>query len=124
METILIVDDHPLVFMTIKELLKTQLPDVIFITAKNGADALHLVRNNLIDLIITDVNMPVMGGVELAEKVKGEYPEIFVILMGGEPEPIGNVADYFIAKPIAYPSLYQMVKYFLKIPEFITQEGE
>jgi two-component system NtrC family response regulator len=50
-------------------------------TAADGATALELLVRNPQDLIITDMKMPVMSGIDLLRKVKDDYPEIIVILV-------------------------------------------
>lgn len=49
--------------------------------AKNGEKALELLENHEIDLIITDLAMPIMSGIELIRKVKVLYPSIFIVVL-------------------------------------------
>lgn len=49
--------------------------------ATNGIDALHIIENNEVDLVITDIRMPLMDGIELTRKIKETYPEIKVMLL-------------------------------------------
>lgn len=52
-------------------------------TAANGADALQLLRDGEVDLVITDYQMPLMNGFQLASEIRRRYPDIPVLLMTG-----------------------------------------
>ena len=83
--TILLVDDHALVRAGLMRLLATLSPGAI-LEAANGRDALALVRAEKPDLIILDLNLPGLGGLELLRRMIqiGAGP-ILVLSMHGEP---------------------------------------
>jgi len=79
METILIVDDeknYPLI-------LSAVLEDEGFeaLTANSGNEALEILKDSDIDLVLTDMKMPSMDGIELLERIKGKDPDLPVIMM-------------------------------------------
>ena len=78
---ILVVDDQE----AVRGLLRRQLTDEghTVLEAGHGAEALHLVRrrNGAVDLILSDVVMPLMNGTELATRIGIEFPDIPIILM-------------------------------------------
>ncbi len=83
----LVVDDSKPMRTAIKRtLLRTGVNDLKIIEAKDGKEALYLLQNTTIDLIITDYNMPQMDGLEFITILKGKpaYKEIPVLLMTGE----------------------------------------
>jgi two-component system, cell cycle sensor histidine kinase and response regulator CckA len=82
-ETILLVEDEDTVRESIAEYLKQKGYTVL--KANGGPEALALAskRQIPIDLMLTDVIMPQMSGRELAEKIKGLYPEIKTVFMSG-----------------------------------------
>lgn len=51
--------------------------------ASDGIEALDLIKQNKPDVVISDIKMPKMGGVELMQKLKKEYPEIKMIILSG-----------------------------------------
>jgi len=59
--------------------------------AKNGEDGLEKFNNNEFDLIITDVNMPKMNGLDMVSKIKKENPNILVLILSAY-----NESDYFM----------------------------
>lgn len=79
MDTILIVDDEK----NYLSLLSTILEDENFnvLTAGNGTDALSVLEDSDVDLLITDMKMPEMNGLFLLEKVRAGWPDIPVIMM-------------------------------------------
>ena len=61
---------------------------VDFITAENGQVALEKFKENDIDLIITDINMPVMNGLDLIKNIREElHSNIPIIIMSAHTEP-------------------------------------
>ena len=79
MEKILIVDDE----RSMRELLELVLKREGFAihTAENGTRALELIRQNLYDLIISDVKMPDINGIDLLERVREISPDTIVIMI-------------------------------------------
>jgi two-component system invasion response regulator UvrY len=65
---ILLVDDHALVRAGVKRLIATML-DAEILEAANGRDALNLVRGHPMDLVVLDMNLPGLGGLELLRRL-------------------------------------------------------
>ncbi len=76
---ILIVDDE----IEYQKVLKLILSDVGYNIAScsNGIEALDYINNNIVDLVLTDLKMPIMDGVELIKKIKEKYDYIDIIVM-------------------------------------------
>ncbi len=81
-KTILIVEDDPTVGESLRQLLKRKGHEILL--ASNGKEALQLFRHKIVDLMITDVVMPKMDGIELLEAVKGLRPETEVIVISAQ----------------------------------------
>ncbi|MGK9527539.1 response regulator transcription factor, partial [Salmonella enterica subsp. enterica] len=69
MSKALIVDDHPFIRATVKYLLRQEGFEKIF-EAANGADALQIAREERPDLVILDLAMPKLGGLEVISRIK------------------------------------------------------
>lgn len=78
--TILIVDDEPDVLFSLTGLLRR---DFNVHTAKSGAEALEILRENCVHVVMTDQRMPSMTGVELMQRVRNEHPEAIRIVFTG-----------------------------------------
>jgi two-component system NtrC family response regulator len=79
METILIIDDEKNYLVILEALLSPEGYEII--TEDNAMNALRLIRETDLDLIITDMKMPGMNGIELLEESKKINPELPVIIM-------------------------------------------
>lgn len=78
---VLVVDDHPMVL----EGMQSMLSLIGFVSvsglASNAYQAMELIKTDMPDIIITDISMPEISGVELTAKIRKEYPAIKVIAM-------------------------------------------
>lgn len=79
--TVLFVDDQEEILFLIKRMLKDEPYKVLF--ANSGEEALEVIKNNEIDVIVTDVIMPNMSGLELLEIVKESHPDMVRIILSG-----------------------------------------
>lgn len=79
MISILVVDDDKSMREFLELILKREKYNVI--CAKDGADAILLLKNNYFDLVITDLMMPAINGLELLKKAKELYPDIKVLMI-------------------------------------------
>ncbi|NOR50691.1 MAG: response regulator [Desulfuromonadales bacterium] len=100
--TILVVDDEPV----IRDLCARILKDYRILQAENGQEALRILNHEKVDLILVDVMMPVMNGLDLLQKIKEQDPEQLIIVMTGYADKdiilraLKAHADDFIHKPI------------------------
>lgn len=127
--TVLVVEDDYDLREALCETLDLENYD--YVAAESGAKALELLSDNDFGLIISDVNMPGMDGVELMEKAKLEYPSLPVILMtayGSVSKAVSAIqlgaADY-IAKPFEPKSLVEKIQTYLTQyhPEVEQEDG-
>src|SRR5438874_6310453 len=97
---ILIVEDDVSVRLTISKLLNDQGYEVS--TSSDGFDALLHLREEIPELILSDLNMPQMSGFELLSVVRRRFPQIMVVASSGAYDssaiPNGVIADGFYAK--------------------------
>lgn len=76
---ILIADDHQMLLDGIKSLLKGEKNYEIIGQANDGKTALEIMEKNLPHILLTDINMPGMGGYELTKEVKKKFPSVKII---------------------------------------------
>lgn len=127
---ILIVDDYPaLVTITRHKLLKKGYE---VLTAQNGADAWDILQDEYPDLVISDVEMPVMDGYELCQKIKSDkkFRKIPVILVTSRIQTesllkgIEVGADNYITKPYDDETLFAKVDELLHNPVAVSDVKE
>jgi CheY-like chemotaxis protein len=103
---ILLAEDEP----TVNRLLQRYLHGMGFlvVAASNGREALDLYRREAPDLLLSDVDMPEMDGLELLSAIHAVDPLLPAILVSGkgDPEEDRGVRDYrFVAKPLNFADL-------------------
>ncbi|MBD3917866.1 response regulator [Paenibacillus sp. PR3] len=82
MFTVLIAEDSKPILRNIKSLLESsELPIQIAATAYNGEDALDYIKQHPVDILLTDIRMPKLDGLELIEQAKQLYPALKVVLI-------------------------------------------
>ena len=117
--SLLVVDDSAMMRKVVLRTLK--MAEVEFETvfeAADGSEALTILRANKVDLIMCDINMPVMNGLELILKIKEEklapgVPIVMVTTEGSEPlvrQAIMAGARGFIRKPFTLDHIKNNVK--------------
>ena len=80
----LVVDDEALIREGIARVLREQCPRFSEVyEAKDGEEAFNVALESAPDLVITDIQMPAMGGMELIEQLKAENPDIAIIIVSG-----------------------------------------
>lgn len=80
---ILLVDDHQLVLDGLKKMLEAESKYVVAGEAINGQQAIDIISSNpsKFHLVITDISMPLMSGVELCKIIKSQYTDIKVLIL-------------------------------------------
>ncbi|MBS1113869.1 MAG: Fis family transcriptional regulator, partial [Nitrospirae bacterium] len=111
---ILIAEDEDISLNNILDTLRDEGYDVS--GTKDGTEALQKIEKGNFDVLITDIKMPGLSGIELLEKVKEEYPDIEVIIITGFGS-IGSAVDAmkkgafdYITKPFDLDELTMKVK--------------
>ena len=83
---LLVVEDHPLTRQTLEYQTK-KLPEINLLGGvENGKLAVDFVKENQPDLILMDIDMPVMNGIDATIEIKKEYPKINVIMLTSHGE--------------------------------------
>ena len=108
MRTVLITDDSKTTQMLVQTTLQ-RLRDVQFRTAENGREALTVLAREPVDLLVTDINMPEMDGIELVRAVRqrldAQALPILIITAKGEEaareEGLALGANAYVLKPLS-----------------------
>ncbi|RPI05847.1 MAG: response regulator [Ignavibacteriae bacterium] len=113
---ILIVDDIPSMRLLMKQYLRSHDEVVVVGEASTGEEALKKAQESQPDVIILDMSMPGLSGVEAARKIKSQFPNIYVYLCSAyelkefRELNIDSPADGFIQKSSMKPELLAMIR--------------
>lgn len=115
--TILIAEDEDSNFIYLEELLSSQNMNILH--AINGKIAVEFCTNNKeIDLVLMDINMPILNGLESARQIKKINPQLPIIAQTAYtlPEDIAKTkeagCDGFLSKPINKNELFEWIRKF------------
>lgn len=118
MYKVMLVDDETLILSGIKFLIDWEKNGcVIAATAGNGQDALEKIRRLQPDIVLADINMPVMDGITLMKKVGEEFPHIVFIILT-------NLEEFELARQaLHYRAVGYLVKSQLEAPALEKELG-
>lgn len=118
--TLLCVDDEIQILNSLKRTLRKEFYSVL--VASSTKEALRLLKEQPIQVVMTDYRMPEMSGIELAALISKEYPRIVVILLSGyaDPEALAQTTNgenslKFLFKPWNDDKLKQEIELSFKL---------
>ncbi|OGC74457.1 MAG: hypothetical protein A2145_05880 [candidate division Zixibacteria bacterium RBG_16_40_9] len=90
--------------------------------ANDGEEALRLLKEEEYDLVITDMRMPKMSGLDLLRFVKDNHPKLPVVVISGfnlgpqQDALVSEIADGFLSKPFKVQDIEKLLKNLLNYP--------
>lgn len=115
LKKILIVDDEETLTWSMAKSLSKDKDKYEVLIANNGREALNLLEKNKIDLVISDIRMPDINGLDLLVKIRKEYPETKVIIMTAygssdvQKEANRRGSLYYVEKPFEISDIRKIV---------------
>jgi len=111
---VLLVDDEVELLESLKRILERRQMEIHI--AQNGENALELLKDTFVDVVVLDVKMPGIDGLEVLEKIKKGFPTVEVILLTGHPSVETAIkgiklgaSEYFI-KPAKEEALVNIIQ--------------
>ncbi len=120
LKKILIVDDEEDMVWSLRQNINNDYLQVEIFTAASGEEALTVLSSNHIDLVLTDIRMPGMSGLDLLLEVKNRFPYTMVIIMTAFPsnefkkEALLRGSLHFIEKPFDIKELRDLIRHALR----------
>ncbi len=121
--TILLIDDEPQIRRVLRTSLTSKGAQVLDV--QSGEEALSILREHAVDLILLDLNMPGMGGLEACRAIRGgwDVPIIVVSVQESDRDKVTALdagADDFVTKPFSFDELMARIRAALRRTGFAT----
>jgi DNA-binding NarL/FixJ family response regulator len=84
---VLIVEDHENFRLILRDWLRMSLPDLYLIEAKSGEEAFRLVSTRPPDIVLMDIGLPEMNGIEATRRIKAICPQVQVVIVTSHEGP-------------------------------------
>ena len=126
--TILLVEDDAELRGLVRQRLEESGYDVR--TAENGPDALSSVDQRLPDLVLLDIMIPEIDGLEVCRRLRAEYPLLYIIMLTARTSEVDKVvglevgADDYVTKPFSLGELVARVRSALRRLRLTSEQGE
>ena len=118
--TIVVVDDEPQYREIVRFLIASVSDTIVVGEASDGEEALALARRERPDIVITDLVMPRLNGIDLTKRIRQELPQTRVILMSSFTEDAYRMmasdsgADVFVSKQVIFDNLLPAISDVLR----------
>ena len=127
MSSILFVDDEPNILSGIRRMMRPYRDIFDFEIAEGGQTALSLMEQQHFDILVSDMRMPGMNGVELLKKARELYPDTIRLALSGHAEiemelECAQAAHQFLAKPIAADALVTTLQSAIDLKQALNHE--
>ena len=128
MYKVLIVDDEKSMRITLSEFLKQEGYEID--SASDAFQAFQMMDEKEYDILVTDVIMPKITGIELLERIRAKSQKIQIIIMTGEPtvdtavKAVQNGANDYLTKPIKKENFLSAIKHAEKVKRLIDEKEE
>jgi YesN/AraC family two-component response regulator len=116
--SLLLVEDEELTLKPLITILTKKFPEVSLYTANNGRTGLELFKAHMPDIVITDINMPEMDGLQMTGKIRAIKPGTkFIVITSGTRELTLETSvekefeiDHYIVKPVGLEALFAVIE--------------
>lgn len=121
--TVLLIDDEPQIRRVLRTSLSSQGANVLDV--QNGEEALELLKHQTVDLVLLDLNMPGMGGLETCRAIRQGWNMPIIIVSVRESdrdkvEALDAGADDFVGKPFSFDELMARIRAAFRRTGFAT----
>jgi len=119
--SILLVEDEELTLKPLTTILIKKFPHITLHTAINGKTGLELFKTYMPEIVITDINMPGMDGLQMTGKIRAIKPGTkFIVITSGTKELTLETSvekefkiDHYIVKPVSLAALFAAIEHCL-----------
>lgn len=112
---IVIIDDEYYARKLIRQMIEDWEPSAFVFEAEDGKEAIQIINNNQVDIVITDIRMPELDGLQLAEILHVNFPEIKTVIVSGYDDfsyaqkAIRFQVKHYLLKPVDRKELFAIL---------------
>jgi len=123
---VIIADDHPVVQKGLKEIIEEHFDDAIIDMSSKGYDLLNKINNNDYDIVLLDISLPDINGLEVLREIRKKKRKIFVLVLSMYPEEQYAIrtlkagANGYLTKKSASDELVLAVRKILSGKKYIS----
>lgn len=129
---IVVADDENSVVITLKKLIESMFKDVRIFGAKDGLEAWAYLQDENPDIILSDISMPGMNGIDLLKRIRAnpEYERVYYMVMTAAREQklrmkaMEEGADDFIGKPFSVEDIAPKLRSAIRVSKLISEKTE
>jgi two-component system KDP operon response regulator KdpE len=123
---VLVVDDEPQIRRVMRTALVTNGYEVL--DARSGEDALELIRGERLDLVLLDINLPGISGIETCREIRStsDMAVIIMTVRDGQQDRVEALdagADDYVIKPFGMPEMLARIRSALRRTSFHSESG-
>jgi diguanylate cyclase (GGDEF)-like protein/PAS domain S-box-containing protein len=113
--SLLLVEDDPVTRKNYCSVILKNFPGIELYTAENGKIGLDLYREHTPQIVVTDVNLPVIDGIQMAREIKSSYPETVIIAISGHNDArhllsaIEIGINNYLIKPVDFEKFLSLI---------------
>ena len=113
---LLLVEDDTLVCSAIGRMIAREFPDATIYMAENGFTGLKIFKEHFPGIVLTDINLPVMDGIEMAREIKSIKPDTrFIVLTGySDTDHFDRFSEIgfeeYMIKPVDFEKLFAAIE--------------
>lgn len=116
--SLLVVDDNTEVRNLLQKALSLRYTNALIYTAIDGRAGLEQFKKQRLDIVITDLIMPRLDGIQMATEIRAIRPDVKIILLSGQSNfpacceslPEAVLIDHYLQKPVVFSSLYKTIE--------------
>lgn len=119
--SLLLVEDDRTTREIVSGMVALKFPQCIIYTAENGKKGVELFKEHTPDLVVTDINMPKMDGIEMARAIKAINPNATYIVLSARNDK-DNVENFeeigycaYLVKPLDFKDLFKAIEICLPV---------
>src|SRR5690349_2650861 len=127
-KTLALVDDHPIVIEGLKSVISAWNKQYNLICFSDGNSVLSFVKNNHVDIVLLDISLPDISGLEVCKLIKTEFPSIKIIGLSNQAEfsiissMLENGASGFLLKEVSSSEIMKGIEDVLNGETALSQE--